>query len=462
MGNLSFFSAILISIFSISLNSFAEPPIPPRAAAPAAPAAPADPTSCSGEGSSKAAEDNFKSAFAHFKEELKECAAEGDSAKFRCNPTGSEDLKDAGGVIGAIMDAAGSLGAMQACSKFGEIMKLASAATGAFRGQCAMAMKSCDTSCTDALKTAKDASKDVNACSGKKGQEKEQCLCGLKWFADRASKKKEPTEVGAIIKECKGHQAILQKAMFNASQFASGMVAGQQCEQATTAVKTFCEQTPSAPICATALATVNCDDANTAKTNPTCICAKDPRNSICATTSADAKDALSRNSDETSFASTDGDKALNDALKNASYESVDPYATAGNGLTGSEGGAKAGGNVEALGRGGSGGGLGGGGGGAASAAGRGGGGGSRINTDILGAGTVSGSSGSSWSPRRASAGRESSGERYEKSMNYAAFLPGKNKRSPSDAGGLTGQAGPSNWEKVQIRYNANRPSLIPE
>ncbi|MGE0632196.1 MAG: hypothetical protein AB7O96_07290 [Pseudobdellovibrionaceae bacterium] len=423
--------------------------------------APSAAVNCPAGGDKTAAQTEFPNEFKIFNGEYDDCNKKADSAAMRCNPSEDKNIEDTGEIIGGLLDAAGMIGAAQPCSKFGEAMKYASAATGAFRAQCSTAKKSCDDTCKEAVKMVKAMSTKLpQVCKAKQGAEKSKCECAVAWFTERATSKKEK-EVAARVKECAGHQAMLQKSMFNINQFALGLMMSKQCEAMLgDQKKSYCEQEPNAPICSFS-ASVDCNDPETAKSNPTCICEKDPRNSVCTTGVAESSSTLNRAEGVETLSSNDG---IDDALKNANFGSSSPFNPDG-AYAGAPGDNKnSGSNVEAFGRGGGGGGLGGGGASPqASTGGRGGGGGSRINTDILGGGGGgnSGGSGFSWG-RKASASADS--ERDSRSgksgFNYAKFLPGK--RAPSDSDGLTGRAGPSNWEKVQIRYNANRRSLLPE
>lgn len=411
------------------------------------------------------AQHHFSDEFEKFHKLHGECKDAADTAADVCNPTKNEDIASAGEAIGGIMDVLGQVAMAQACSKFGDVMKMASAATAAFRGACGMKKSSCDKSCAAAIKYAAEVGKNVEKCKEKKEKEqKTNCEAGLAWFKERATRKADKSEVAAMAKECAGHQVILQKAMFNAGQFTNSMALAQQCEMSTTAKQTFCEANPQAPICVSAAAsTVDCSDPAQAQANPTCICQNDPRNSICIAAEGSDGSSLSHGSSDQASMSEDD---LLKASANKDFKiGADPFSSGGQfaGPT-SNNGSAGGASVEALGRGAGGGSMGGGGGGAAAAGRAGGGaGGSKINTDILGSGGGgSGGSGSGYSWARKAPAGGGGGSRYTanvKGTNYAEFLPGKGGTGQD---GLTGKAGLSNWEKVQIRYNANRPSLIPE
>ncbi|MGE3760270.1 MAG: hypothetical protein AB7H97_21070, partial [Pseudobdellovibrionaceae bacterium] len=278
-----------------------------------------------------------------------ECQTNSEETDNVCNINKDSGIK---GIVDAVAAVGVGIGTMTmssaelACSKMGDISQGLNGAVGAFKGYCGKSKSTCEQSCGDSKSNIDQLINEIekdNSCDNKG-----TAIAGLKEYLG---------EIKTYRGKCAGRQQDINMAMQAATNMVGTHMASQKCDQLLSKQnQTFCQQNPNAPICSFS-AVVNCNDPNTAKSNPTCICEKDPRNSICANGVGEQTASLERGEAASSIGEGD---PTGDALKNASFGSQTPFNTdgayAGNVSASSNNGRK----TEAFGAGARGGGLGGG------------------------------------------------------------------------------------------------------
>lgn len=385
---------------------------------------------------------------------LNDCSESSESANSICNLDGNKEIA---GVVNMASNLVVGMGIQLACTKMADVSQGLNGAVAAFKGSCGKIKSSCMSACSEVAQEATQAVKELKAektCDGS--------ALAREFESMKSQARKDDNN-------CAGKERDIQTALGAVTNMVGTHVSAAKCKENTlNQTKTFCELTPSAPICSYGRNEVNCNDPAQAKSNPTCICAKDPRNSVCASLAGNDKDTLNKGEASSLDAGSDG---IGEALKNASYGSSDPYAPGAKDLTGLPGnGAGQGRKTEALGAGASGGGLGGESGSGAAASRRGGAGGSKFEYN-LGAGSGSSSGGRMGSGGRRGGGvaAEAEARRYAYNGNRAvAFKPfdlkgqmGAARRGPASCAAVAG-IGCSQadiWKIMNSRYLEKRPGL---
>jgi hypothetical protein len=414
------------------------------------------------------------------------CSGWASKASRGCVSEGNPKFESASAAIGTIMTAVGTAASsnmQMACSGFGEALKIATAAVGAFRVECGGLKVYCESKCTDAVKKLGDVRKFISGNKAKpppntmaSDWDDDPCISKILSQAgsveDATGIDRTDRGVQANLKTCEGYSKTLAEAGVNLFQFAGQSMVVAQCESQTSdAVTDACKTNPDLPLCASKMDCSKSANANT----QTCICKANPRDPACQSSGQfDNLVTAGTLSKVNGAVATSGSSGPTDAQLRELARTVDDSNSDGFGgvepgknsgaNTNSPGSAKGGAMPNGLSPG-----------GLTAAAGKLGANGAavagRFNTNTIGG--LSGGGGSSGfsssSGRGSSSGAGAERNPASSGFNYRAYLPGGAKAGPgykvNAAGlvdGITGPAGKSLWEKVSERYRDNRRTLLPE
>tara|TARA_B110001454_G_scaffold219200_1_gene251840 strand:+ start:65674 stop:67542 length:1869 start_codon:yes stop_codon:yes gene_type:complete len=155
-----------------------------------------------------------------------------------------------------------------ACSKLGEISKIANASLGSWQTYCAVSQSGCESSCTEAKSMYYSST----------------CIPQ----PNRASYTSDIKAIEEHISACVAYKKRISEAAQHATAALAQLQASKQCEQDTSALTTAslneCKNNPNNPLCTDAQ---KCSNAEFAATNKVCTCINNPSSKDCiASTSA--------------------------------------------------------------------------------------------------------------------------------------------------------------------------------
>ncbi len=215
-------------------------------------------TECRGEDAAKVAEGG--SCEQRFNEARDTCFKQADKASTDCDQEnqGIQDAMNATKAVGA-----GSAVSVQiACSKLGEISKIANASLGAWKTFCAFSQSGCETACSDAKVMYNDP----------------QCIPE----ANKKSYANDMTTIQKNVNSCMAYKKDISEAAQHATAALVQMQAAKKCETDTSSITTAnvdeCKKNPNNPLCTDAQ---KCSNATFAASNKVCQCINNPNSKDC-------------------------------------------------------------------------------------------------------------------------------------------------------------------------------------
>lgn len=200
-----------------------------------------------------------------FNQMMDQCKSEASSAMTSCNDNNDEmqAAENTAKLIGA-----GSVASMQvACSKIGELSKLANGAFTGFKALCSANQGGCTESCTEAKRLL-----DI------------ECIEQAPKEALKSTFYKQITD---NINQCESYKTKIAQATQHAAAALAQLKASEQCKNDTSSLVNNavdqCKANPNSPLCKDLQ---KCSDANFAAQNPVCACASNPTSPSCLQASA--------------------------------------------------------------------------------------------------------------------------------------------------------------------------------
>lgn len=193
------------------------------------------------------------------------CTSEAASAITSCNDN-NEEMQVAEKT--AKMIGAGSTTSMQlACSKIGELSKLANGAFSGWKTLCSANQGGCTESCTEAKRLL-----DI------------ECI---EQAPKEALRSTYYNQISENINQCESYKQKIAEAVQHAAAALAQLKASEQCKEDTSSLSTNvvdqCKLNPNSPLCKDLQ---KCSDANFAALNPVCACAANPTSPSCLQSSA--------------------------------------------------------------------------------------------------------------------------------------------------------------------------------
>ncbi|MBC7372025.1 MAG: hypothetical protein H7326_10690 [Bdellovibrionaceae bacterium] len=332
-------------------------------------------------------------------------------------------------------------GVQSACTAVGKALGAANAAIAAYTSVCSDARNSC-----------------VSSCSAlKRKLEREGDFCFGTYPSGRAAKDKLYNEVvDDNYTVCQKLDAKVQQGVAAVNNTIGTVTGAQNCAAQVDTTLVYCKQNPTAVGCTNSV--TDCSNPSIAASNPICICARNPADASCSQANSRATDSGMGNADMPSSGLSGGTagKGLDGGLNDVSWQGRDwkPGNSAGE----DPGGDKGGRPIQEGGAGGSGGpsvpGS------AAEKAAL------AVNGGLRGGGG-SGGGGYFGSQEGGQGNAAAAGNQPLGNPDLRNFLPG-GKYDPKTRG-IAGVSGPDGitgphsniWQKINNRYQAERPKLIP-
>lgn len=384
---------------------------------------------------------------AQFQELLNKCETSKSEATNSCDQTQNQGMNGISGTasqIALVLGQATSASTHLACSKMAALSQAANAAVLAFQGTCQSSITSCVSACSEAQSYIK--------------QNQAACFAGLSASGMEEQLKSYTAQTSTPISLCKGLDSKVQQAQAAMNNIQQTAAASTACASETASIPDLCLTNPKLAGCTTAV--VDCSSPSMAN-DKVCICTKNPSDPACigSKSTGDAyggsQDFSSRmNASTTSFGGDDIpglDPIAQGTKSNGGGRSVDGKVGGGAGIAGGDGG--------------------GGGGGSRGGGGDGGEEGSRVTAGFYGSGGGGGSAGVGGGNGAAGAGGRYGAQAGAKGAaggpDLRAFLPGgkydPRQRGLAGATGVDGITGPHTniWRKIQNRYQATSPTLLP-
>ena len=331
-----------------------------------------------------------------------------------------------------------------ACSAFGKALGAANAAIAVYTGVCSDARGSCVSTC-GALKRKLEV--DGDFCYG----------------TDPAGRAAKDQDYRIVVDDnygiCQKLDAKVQQGVAAVNNTLGTVTGAQNCAAQVDTTLVYCKQNPTAVGCANTA--TDCSNPSIAASNPVCICKLNRAAASCSQASARAVDSGMGSSDMSSSGlsgGTNGGK-LDGGLEDVSWQGRDWKP--GNSTGDDPGGDKGGRPIQEGGAGGSGGGAEGAPGAGERAA-------MNVNSGLRGGGGGSGGGGFFASEEGGKGGAGGgNGNLASGNPDLRNFLPG-GKYDPKTRG-IAGVSGPDGitgphsniWQKINNRYQAERPKLIP-
>lgn len=199
-----------------------------------------------------------------FNNQWARCTQESESAMTSCNDN-NEEMQAAENTAKLI--GAGSVTSMQiACSKIGELSKLANGALSGWKALCSTNQGGCTESCTEAKRI-------INECM--QGQTRTDYSNGYIHLLNQK------------INTCESYKTKIAQATQHAAAALAQLKASEQCKNDTSSLVNNavdqCKANPNSPLCKDLQ---KCSDANFAAQNPVCACASNPTSPSCLQASA--------------------------------------------------------------------------------------------------------------------------------------------------------------------------------
>ncbi|WP_415062283.1 hypothetical protein [Bdellovibrio sp.] len=383
---------------------------------------------------------------------IERCQQESQAAISNCdekNDGGMNSVASTASQVALLMGQQTSSSITAACSKMADLSQAANAALAAYRLNCRSAQESCLSSCEQAKTFIIERAAT--------------CFPDLSGGQLTVAMSSYHSSIDGNLNSCRSLESKINEAQQAIQNYGSTLANASQCAALTSgdpsrSVAELCKATPSYPGCNPA-APVDCSKPEYATTNKICICSKNPHDPSCAVLQKAGGDSLGGSIDSSSRLANSGGEFQGDIPGLPSVAPGIPGGGSGSSIDGHQGGAPLGGSE-------------GGGGGVAHLAkanesvgdkfsgdnsGFYGGGGGRYYGNGSSAGEASGSEGSY---------RGSQSAKGEDGPDLKKFLPGGQfdpKRGVSGFGGPDGITGPHSniWQKIQNRYRAVSPTLIP-
>ncbi|OYZ23782.1 MAG: hypothetical protein B7Y39_03410 [Bdellovibrio sp. 28-41-41] len=215
-------------------------------------------TECNAEEAAKVADGG--SCEQRFNEARDTCFKQADKASTDCDQEnqGIQDAMNATKAVGA-----GSAASVQlACSKLGEISKIANTSLTGWQTFCAFSQSGCETACSDAKTMYNDP----------------QCI-------PEANKKSYTTDMTTVqqnVNVCMGYKKRISEAAQHATAALVQAQAAKKCEDDTSSLTTAnvdeCKKNPNNPLCTDAQ---KCSNATFAASNKVCQCINNPNSKDC-------------------------------------------------------------------------------------------------------------------------------------------------------------------------------------
>lgn len=188
------------------------------------------------------------------------CFKQADAASTDCDQEnqGIQDAMNATKAVGA-----GSAASMQlACSKLGEISKIANVSLTGWQTFCAFSQSGCETACSDAKIMFNDP----------------QCIPE----ANKRSYTSDMTTIQQNVNVCMGYKKRISEAAQHATAALVQAQAAKKCEDDTSSLTTAnvdeCKKNPNNPLCTDAQ---KCSNAAFAASNKVCQCINNPNSKDC-------------------------------------------------------------------------------------------------------------------------------------------------------------------------------------
>ncbi|MBK9324077.1 MAG: hypothetical protein IPM97_14220 [Bdellovibrionaceae bacterium] len=386
------------------------------------------------------------SCVSRYQAELDACKSESASANQNCDSDRDSGLSQArSGLSNAAAGMGQQMGAQAACSDFGKALGAANGAVAAFTQVCSSAKNSCLSKC-NSLKQALD--RELSSPTA-------ECIGTNSHVAVELSHIMESAI--SEVDTCRGLDAKVQQGVAAVNNLKGTVEGAMNCAAQLDTTLLYCKQNPNAIGCS-AMAT-DCSNPTIASTSPVCICAKNPNDPSCSV-SMKASSGRGGATDLASNAGLTGGSAgggLDTGLDNVDWQGRDWKKS--NDTAEDPGGSKGGRPIQD-GSAGSGGSDGGSGSGADPSS-------VSVNSGFRGGGGGSGGGFYGGAGGSGSAAAKAAGSADSKNPDLRNFLPG-GKFDPR-ARGIAGISGPDGitgphsniWQKIQNRYQAEKPKLIP-
>lgn len=389
-------------------------------------------------------------------EQLTKCAKAYERAQPVCDPNINEGMKSAASTGAQLIQGfAQAINTVDACSNLAKALTAASAAVAAYQTSCGALQNSCIKQC-DSKTTQAMTNQLANKCNSLSSNpataaQGAQCASASSRFNSLVA-----DQQSTLAKACKGFGQPMNQAAQSLPGLLAGFMNSQNCTEETADELTPCLANPTAPGCQEIVAEFCSVPANAA--TPQCYCQQNRNDPNCQVrlgsldTSAEGIGSFnSLGGDGTSGFSSDmfddpGAFPSNDAIEKVTGSGTgglvgaSPGGGGGMGLGGPIPGNQAGGGGGSRGT-------------AGTAA-------SGINTDILGGGGGGGGGGGRSQGYNGSGDDddEGGGGPSQRQLDLKKFLPLAQEAAKKE---ISDKSGPSNWEKITIRYKANRRTLEP-
>jgi hypothetical protein len=202
------------------------------------------------------------SCYSQFLQSADLCIKKGTDAHTDCDEE-NETIQAAGNAAKAA-GAGATVSVELACSKVGEISKIANSGFSAWRSACALSQFSCESSCSDA-KTRFDT---VGCIPPQRDSDANERMDDIK----------------KITSQCQGYKQKISEAAQHALAAVAQMQAAKKCKEDTSALTTEnvdeCKKNPNNPLCTDAQ---KCSNATFAASNKVCQCINNPNSKDCIT-----------------------------------------------------------------------------------------------------------------------------------------------------------------------------------
>lgn len=383
---------------------------------------------------------------------LQECQAKIDETSRTCddkNDSGMSNVINGAAQITLSMGQSTASSVQKSCSDMAALTQGANAALAAFRLNCGDSIKTCKSTCS----LVKDFAVANNSC--------------LNIPIDPNAQTVLTQKGDEVLSECNGFSAKVGEANTAIQNFTQTLGNATKCETATAAnvalskLPQFCQSQPNYPGC-NPMAPVDCTNPAMAA-NKVCICSKNPMDTSCFVQQKAGGDHMPGGiGDPSSRLNKKADAGFGGDIPDLPpIDQGNPNTTAGNPISGHQGGN---------------GGLGGGDSGGGGPPGTGGSGGSGSDSQASGSGFYGSNGSGGYGAGGGYNGGSGNGGRYTAGAGTAGaktgapdlrkFLPGGQydpRRGLSGMTGPDGITGPHSdiWRKVQNRYQATSPTLLP-
>jgi hypothetical protein len=196
-----------------------------------------------------------------FGESLEKCNTEASSAETSCNDE-NESMKAATNSA-KVVGAGSAVSVQMACSKLGEVAKLANGALVGWQSYCAANQGGCENSCREAKRILE------SECI----QEPDKSKLISSYL----------NSIKTNIQQCESYKVKIQEAAQHAAAALAQMKAAQQCkEDSSSTLQTNnldqCKTNPNSPLCTDMQ---KCSNATFAAQNPVCTCVANPTSPSC-------------------------------------------------------------------------------------------------------------------------------------------------------------------------------------